>query len=607
MEDLSGRDFGAYRIVGPLGSGGMAAVYRAYQPAVDREVALKILPRHLAQDPEFVARFKQEAQVLARLQHPHILPVHDFGEADGFTFIVMPFIETGTLANRLTGAPLSFADIRPVITQVGDALDCAHAQGLVHRDVKPSNILIDSRGNCLLADFGIAKILEGADTLTATGGLVGTPKYMAPEQGLGQEVDRRSDIYSLGVILYEMATGRVPFDAETPVAVVVKHIHDPLPLPRQVNPALEEPLQQVIFQAMAKTPAERFATAGVMVDAVSALTLPDAVPAVAPPTPSHPITPDALDGPTEPMTAPEVEMKVSPPPDPEPKGRGWEIALGAAAVALLLVVIWLNSGDPDTPEALTNFEETAATIDANEIPPSTAPAEDPPLLPSQATVNETPSADAGTIEPSPAASSPASSPPPTAAPSPPPTAGTPEPTETDTSERLRPDPQISRERVRQAMDSLRPSGAARGRGGFVPNNRERDLRRGRPNDPFPSSGTGTFLDRRVGARWTAASEPGQGFDGLLWVDANAYCNNLALARRSDWRLPTRPELNSLLERLDPERYPWGLTLWSADRAAGDPNRLWVTNSPLFAPEWSNAVRDDSGRRLTHHAVCVSGP
>ena len=283
------------------------------------------------------------------------------------------------------------------------------------------------------------------------------------------------------------------------------------------------------------------------------------------------------------------------------------IALGAAAVALLLVVIWLNSGDPDTPGAPANPAETSVTLDVNETPPPTAPAEDPPLLPSQATVNETPSADAGTIEPSPAASSPASSPPPTAAPSPPPTAGTPEPTETDTSERLRPDPQISRERVRQAMDSLRPSGAARGRGGFVPNNRERDLRRGRPNDPFPSSGTGTFLDRRVGARWTAASEPGQGFDGLLWVDANAYCNNLALAGLSDWRLPTRPELNSLLERLDPERYPWGLTLWSADRAAGDPNRLWVTNSPLFAPEWSNAVRDDSGRRLTHHAVCVSGP
>ena len=175
MEDLSGRSFGVYRIIEPLGHGGMASVYKAYQPAVDRHVALKVLPSHLAQDPEFLARFKQEAKVLAKLQHPHILPVHDFGESDGFTYIVMPLIKTGTLAATLTGQPLPFDQIKRVITQIGDALDCAHAQGLVHRDVKPSNILLDERGNCLLADFGIAKILEGADTLTATGGLIGTP------------------------------------------------------------------------------------------------------------------------------------------------------------------------------------------------------------------------------------------------------------------------------------------------------------------------------------------------------------------------------------------------------------------------------------------------
>ena len=161
----------------------MASVYKAYQPAVDRHVALKVLPSHLAQDPEFLARFEQEAKVLAKLQHPHILPVHDFGESDGLTYIVMPFIKTGTLAAVLTGQPLGFDQIKRVITQVGDALDCAHAQELVHRDVKPSNILLDERGNCLLADFGIAKILEGADTLTATGSLIGTPKYRSPNRG----------------------------------------------------------------------------------------------------------------------------------------------------------------------------------------------------------------------------------------------------------------------------------------------------------------------------------------------------------------------------------------------------------------------------------------
>ena len=199
MESLSGRLFGVYRIVEPLGAGGMASVYKAYQPSVDRYVALKILPSQLAKDPGFLARFEQEAKMLANFQHPHILPVHDFGESDGFTYIVMPFIKTGTLSAALQGNPLPFEQIKRVITQVGDALDCAHSQGLVHRDVKPSNILLDERGNCLLADFGIAKMLEGTESLTATGGLVGTPRYMSPEQGMGQTIDGRSDVYALGV------------------------------------------------------------------------------------------------------------------------------------------------------------------------------------------------------------------------------------------------------------------------------------------------------------------------------------------------------------------------------------------------------------------------
>ena len=199
MESLSGRLFGVYRIVEPLGAGGMASVYKAYQPSVDRYVALKILPSQLAKDPGFLARFEQEAKMLANFQHPHILPVHDFGESDGFTYIVMPFIKTGTLSAALQGNPLPFEQIKRVITQVGDALDCAHSQGLVHRDVKPSNVLLDERGNCLLADFGIAKMLERTEPLTATGGVVGTPRYMSPEQGMGQTIDGRSDVYALGV------------------------------------------------------------------------------------------------------------------------------------------------------------------------------------------------------------------------------------------------------------------------------------------------------------------------------------------------------------------------------------------------------------------------
>jgi serine/threonine protein kinase len=168
MEDLTGRQFGPYRIIAPLGEGGMAAVFKAYHPGMGRYVALKVLPKQLAAEPEYMGRFEREARVLANLQHPHILAVFDFGEADGYTYIVMPYVESGTLDDFLQGGPLTLSQIRSVISQVGDALDYAHARGVVHRDIKPSNILLDERGNCLLTDFGISKILEGTARLTET-------------------------------------------------------------------------------------------------------------------------------------------------------------------------------------------------------------------------------------------------------------------------------------------------------------------------------------------------------------------------------------------------------------------------------------------------------
>jgi serine/threonine-protein kinase len=272
MEDLTGKQFGPYRILAPLGEGGMAAVYKAFQPGVDRHVAIKVLPRHYAKDPEFVERFEREAKVLARLQHPHILPVHDFGEADGgYTYIVMPFIESGDLAELMAGQKLSLREIGRIIEQIGDALDYAHTQGVVHRDVKPSNVLIDSRGNCLLTDFGLAKIVSGyTNKLTNSGFVVGTPEYMSPEQGMGEALDGRADIYALGVILYELVTERTPFSAETPVAVIFKHVNAPLLPPREIDPTLPEAVELVILKAMAKEPKDRYATAGDMVKALQA-------------------------------------------------------------------------------------------------------------------------------------------------------------------------------------------------------------------------------------------------------------------------------------------------------------------------------------------------
>ena len=268
MEDLTGKQFGPYQIVAPLGEGGMAAVYKAYQPAMERYVALKVLPRHFSDDPEFTARFQREAKILAQLQHPYILPVFDSGQADGYAYIVMPFVQSGTLTDLLKGQPLLLPFIGRIITQIGEALDYAHARGLIHRDIKPSNVLMDESGNCLLADFGLARIADASINLTASGAIMGTPAYMSPEQGSGQEVDTRSDIYALGIILYELVTGRVPYKAETPVAVIFKHIQDPLPSARKLNPELPEALELVILKALSKNPEDRYQTAADMIKAV---------------------------------------------------------------------------------------------------------------------------------------------------------------------------------------------------------------------------------------------------------------------------------------------------------------------------------------------------
>lgn len=263
MENLQpGQMLGSYQIISKVGQGGMATVYKAYQPSMDRNVAIKVLPGQLAESKEFVTRFQQEARIIARLEHPHILPVFDYGEDNGVTYFVMRYLEAGTLKDKMiSGRPLPLETVDHLFTQLADALGYAHARGIVHRDLKPANALVDEAGNVFLTDFGIAKLLASASPrLTQTDAIMGTPAYISPEQAQAGQVDQRSDIYSLGIILYEMVTGQVPYTADTPLAVILKQVSDPLPLPSMIKPDIPPAIEQVLLKALAKNPNDRFAS-----------------------------------------------------------------------------------------------------------------------------------------------------------------------------------------------------------------------------------------------------------------------------------------------------------------------------------------------------------
>jgi tRNA A-37 threonylcarbamoyl transferase component Bud32 len=263
-----GENVGPYRIVEQLGQGGMATVFKAYHAALDRYVAIKVMHPAFKEDPTFLARFQREARVVARLEHPNIVPVYDYAEYNGAPYLVMKFVEGETLKAKLARGPLSLAEAVQIVEAVGTGLDYAHKQGILHRDIKPSNVMLAADGSVYLADFGLARIAQAGESTLSSDSLLGTPHYMSPEQARGvKELDAGTDVYSLGVVIYELVVGRLPFSADTPFAIIHDHIYTPLPMPHDVNPNVPEAIERVLLKALAKERTDRYPDVAAMVAA----------------------------------------------------------------------------------------------------------------------------------------------------------------------------------------------------------------------------------------------------------------------------------------------------------------------------------------------------
>ncbi len=413
---MIGKTLGNYQIVEELGRGGMAIVYRAYQPSLNRDVAMKVLPPQLSFDQEFVERFQREAKAAAKLRHPNIVVIHDVGHEDGTYYIVMEYLQGRTLKQVIQQeGKLQPQRAARIVEQVAAALDYAHQHGFVHRDVKPANIFVGPDDHVTLTDFGIAKAASETQQLTRTGMLVGTPEYMSPEQAAGGRVDYRTDLYALGVVLYQMLAGRVPYRGTTPHATLHAVIYEPPPPPRQINPNLQPGLESVILQAVAKRPEQRFQRGADLTAALKAATAGRARPAAVPPQPETRIAPARRRSPLIWIVA------------------GLAVVLIAMVAVLALLLLAGDGGEgtplPATTQAVAQATPTAGT----DLIPTAEPTDTPtpsPTLPTSPTEPPTNTAEAPTYT----AEAPTDTPqPPTDTPSPTPTltpTSTPTPTPT---------------------------------------------------------------------------------------------------------------------------------------------------------------------------------
>ena len=334
MPDLSGRRLGNYQLSAKIGQGGMAVVYQGRHVVTGEMVAVKVLSSQAPDEANFDRRFRREARVLMDLKHPHIVPVTDFGEVDDVAFLVMPYLRVGSLAQRMAEKPIAAVEGGRVFGEIASALAYAHEKGVVHRDVKPSNVLLTEEGQALLSDFGLAQIHDASVSLTGSM-MLGTPAYVSPEMVRGEPVDARADQYALGIILFELTTGRLPFNAETPMAILVKQANEPLPRPREIRPNIPEAVERVILRATAKNPQDRFASVTEMNNAFQAAL-------------AHALDPQHHRAPT--IALPQTAVAKARVPEEKRRRRRW-VALVPALLLLLACPVALAMRDVLLPPA----------------------------------------------------------------------------------------------------------------------------------------------------------------------------------------------------------------------------------------------------------------
>ncbi len=601
---------GRYKIEAVLGQGGMSSVYKAIDPNLRRPVAIKLIHPHLSSDPEFVRRFEQEAAAVAQLRHQHIIQVFDFNHDNNVYYMVLEFLPGQTLQERLSALNkanqrLPLQDSVDIMAKICNAVAYAHTQNMIHRDLKPANVMLDPNGQPVLMDFGVAKML-GASQHTATGAIIGTAKYMSPEQARGDRPDERTDIYSLGIMLYEMVTGATPFEGESTVAILMKHVTEEPPNIRQIDANIPEGLIQVIEKALAKDRNARFQTASDMADALRHPQLLSAVP-VGPdqtaladndatmmqaPSPVRPAQP----------AQPAQSAPAAPPPPPAatPKSGLPMWLIGAGALVLLLIIgggigLFAMSGSGgDTPTATPSAKEAAGQTENNaaaptqesvlvaeqptatDVPPSptTAPTDTPP--PPTATPTDAPASGASASDALPAATAPASP-------------------ESDGDEEAAPTPEPPP--PTDAPLPVPPAGMVLAPAGFFQMGSTTGPANEQPRHPVLLDGF--FIDRTevTNAQYRACvtagdctpggtidsfTRPGYrddpAFDdypvvGVTWDQAVAYCSSVGK------RLPTEAEWEYAAAGPNSLTYPWGNSFNLSLTAAGSPDTEPVDSFP----------------------------